>query len=66
MRVKFGNHIDLCKRVTHSEGSHLLLVTTIYNDLYTIDCFSYEMATELHDKVLVDGYIDVSNFYYSN
>lgn len=66
MRVKFGNHIDLCKRVRRSEGSHILLITTEYNELYTVDCFSYEMATELYNKVFIDGYIDVSDFYYSN
>ena len=66
MRVKFGNHIDLCKRMRHSEGSRFLLITTIYNDLYAVDCTSETMATELHNKVLVDGYIDVSNFHYSN
>jgi hypothetical protein len=66
MRVKFGNHIDLCKRVTHSEGSNILLITTVYNSLYTVDCTDEAIATELHNKVLVDGYIDVSNFYYSN
>jgi hypothetical protein len=66
MRVKFGNHIDLCKRVTHPVGSNLLLITTVYNSIYTVDCISDTMATELHNKVLVDGYIDVSDFYYSN
>lgn len=66
MRVKFGNHIDLCKRVTHSEGSSLLLITTTYNSLYTVECVNESIATALHDKVLIDGYIDVSNFEYSN
>lgn len=66
MRVKFDNHIDLCKRVTHSERSHLLLITTVYDELYTVDCTSDVMATELYNKVLTDGYIDVSHFYYNN
>ena len=66
MRVKFGNHIDLCKRVTHSEGSSLLLISTVHNSLYTVECEDEEIAEGLYWKMLVDGYIDVSNFEYSN
>ena len=66
MRVRFGNHIDLCQRVTHSEGSRLLLITTVYDSLYTVDCINNETATGLYNKVLVDGYIDVSELRYSN
>ena len=65
MRVKFGNHIDWCRRITHSYGSGLLLITTDHS-LYTVDCTDDAIAAELHNKILVDGYIDVSNFYYSN
>ena len=66
MRVKFGNHIDLCKRISHSEGSSLLLITTIYDSLYIVDCKDESVARNLHNKALIDGYIDVSDYYYSN
>lgn len=66
MRVKFGNHIDLCKRITHSDGSKLLLITTINNSLYTVNCEYVSVARNLHNKALIDGYIDVSDYDYSN
>lgn len=66
MRVRFGNHIDLCNRVTHTDGSKFLLITTVYNATYIVDCVSNEIATELYNKVLVNGYIDVSEFSYNN
>ncbi len=65
MRVKFGNHIDSCKRVTHSEGSDILLITTS-NSLYVVDCITEVYAAELFNQVLTDGYIDVSHLNYSN
>lgn len=64
MRIKFGNHIDLCKRVTCS--GNLLLITTVYNDLYTVDCESESTASRLYEEVLFKGYLDVSEFEYSN
>lgn len=66
MRVKFGNHIDLCKSIRQLGGSHLLLITTMFNDVYTVDCGGRETATQMINKALVDGYIDVSDFGYSN
>ena len=66
MRVKFGNHIDLCKRIRHSDNSALLLITTIYDTIYTVNCGSYRAALELYHKAFVDGFIDVSNLQYSN
>lgn len=64
MRVKFDNHIELCRRITHSEGSKLLLITTTYNSIYTVDCITNEKATELYNKAYFEGYIDISKFYY--
>lgn len=65
MRVKFDNHIDLCKRVRHSKGSNLLLITNA-NSVYVVDCITEAYAKELFDKMLTDGYIDVSHLDYSN
>lgn len=65
MRVKFGNHVDWCRRAHHSYGSGLLLITTDHS-LYTVDCGDDATAEDLHNKILVDGYIDVSNFDYNN
>lgn len=65
MRVKFGNHIDSCDRVTHSEGSNLLLITT-KNSLYVVDCVTEAYATELFNRALINGYIDVAHLNYSN
>ena len=66
MRVKFGRRINLCKRVTHTPDSSLLLITTMYDGLYTVDCGSVKTAEVLFSQVLINGYIDVSDFEYSN
>jgi len=65
VRVKFGNHIDECSRVRHSDNSNLLLITT-GNSVYAVNCGTKETAAELLQKVLTDGYIDVSHLQYSN
>lgn len=65
MRVKFGNHVDLCYRVTHSEGSKVLLITN-RNSVYTVNIGNVEKAEELFNQALVDGYLDVSDYEYSN
>jgi hypothetical protein len=49
MRVKFGNHVDLCDRVTHSVDSEWLLITD-GNCVYTVLIGSVEKAEELFDK----------------
>ena len=65
MRVKFGNHIDLCDRVTHSEGSKILLITN-RKSVYTVNIRNVEKAEELFNQALVYGYLDVSDYEYSN
>lgn len=65
MRIKFGNHIDLCDRVTHLEGSKILLITN-RNSVYTVNIGNVGKAEELFNQALVDGYLDVSDYEYSN
>lgn len=65
MRARFGNHIELCTRVRHTEGSKLLLISTS-NGVYVVDCADVVVAENLLNKALIDGYIDVSCFDYSN
>ena len=65
MRVKFDNHIDLCKRIRHPDDSNLLIITTM-NDVYTVECNDNWHAKELFDLALADGYINVSHLKYSN
>lgn len=65
MRIKFGNHVDLCKRVSYSEGN-FLIVTTMYDQVYTINCGNKVIASRLYEEILVEGYLDVSEFEYSN
>jgi hypothetical protein len=66
MRVKFGHHIDECKRVTHRENSDMLIITTVFDALYTVCANSKEEANEAYVKLLVEGYFDASNCEYSN
>ena len=65
MRVRFGKSIYLCTKVTHSEGSKLLLITNS-NGVYTIDMLTSEKAEEAFNSLLIDGYYDVSDYDYSN
>lgn len=65
MRVKFGNHIDLCKRVSYSGGT-ILVITTTYNSIYSVECGNKSIASKMYEQALVDGCLDVSEFEYSN
>ena len=66
MRVKFGECIYLCRKIEYTAGHGLLFITTIYNHVYTVDCFKDYVAATLYNKALVNGYIDVSIFAYSH
>lgn len=66
IRIRFGNHIDLCKRVSYSGAGTLLVITTIYNSVYTIDCKNESIALKSYEEILTNGYLDVSEFEYSN
>ena len=65
IRIRFGNRIDLCKRVSYSGGT-LLIITNIYNSVYTVNCKSESTASKLYEEILTNGYLDVSEFEYSN
>ena len=65
MRVKFGDHVDLCKRVSYSGGS-MLIITTVYNAVYTVECRDKAVAARLYENVLEYGFINVSEFEYTN
>ena len=66
MRVKFGSRIKLCKVATHSENSSLLILTTNDNEVYTVDMLTPENAEKNFNKLLQFGYLDVSEYEYSN
>lgn len=65
MRVRFGKNIYLCTKITHSEGSKLLLITN-NNGVYTIDMLTAEKAEDAYNSLLINGYYDVSEYKYSN
>lgn len=65
MRIKFRNHIDLCKSVSY-DGGRLLIITTMYNNVYTVDCKNESIASKLYEEALIRGYLDVSKYEYSN
>lgn len=65
MRVRFGNHIDLCKRISYS-GATILIITTIYNSVYAVNCENESTASKLYEESFKNGYLDVSEFEYSN
>lgn len=65
IRIRFGNHIDLCKRVSCS-GDIFLIITTIYNSVYTVNCKNESTASKSYEEILTNGYLDVSEFEYSN
>ena len=66
IRIRFGHHTDLCKRVSYSGTGTLLVITTIYNSVYTVDCKNESTASKSYEEVLTNGYLDVSEFEYSN
>ncbi len=63
MRVRFGDHIDLCQRVTYN-NSFFIFVTNVYGKVYTVDCKNEITASKLYEEVLINGYLDVSEFDY--
>lgn len=65
IRIRFGNHIDLCKRVSYSGGT-ILIITNICNSMYTVNCKNKSIASKLYKEILTNGYLDVSEFEYSN
>ncbi len=65
MRVKFGKRIYFCTVITHTEGSKLLLFTTP-NGVYTVDALNCNQAENIYNKILIDGYCDLSGYEYSN
>lgn len=66
MRVRFNNRIFLCSMVSHSKGSKLLNITTIFNSVYTVDMITCEQAEIAYNDLLINGYFDVSGYEYSN
>jgi len=65
VRVKFNNRIYLCTKVTHTPNSKLLLFTTS-NGVYTADMKTLENANTYYKDILINGYLDVSDFEYCN
>ena len=65
MRVKFNDHIYLCAKVTHTPNSKLLLFITS-NGVYTVDMKTSENAKTYYENILINGYLNVSDFEYSN
>lgn len=65
MRVQFINKIYFCTKVTHREGSNIILFTNS-NGVYVVDIKDGAKADELYNQVLTLGYCDVSSYEYSN
>lgn len=64
IRIRFGHHTDLCKRVSYSGSGTFLVITTICNSVYTVDCKNESTASKSYEEVLTNGYLDVSEFEY--
>lgn len=58
MRVKFKDGIELCRKVKRKK--QMLAIITTRDKLRYIDCKTAEKADELYEKILVNGFIDVS------
>lgn len=65
MRIKFGNKIFLCTKVSHPQGGDLLIITTP-NSIYTVKTSSCKEAEFILNNLLINGYYDVSEYEYSN
>lgn len=68
MRVKFGNRIKLAKRITHTENTDTFLVTTFFDkEIYVVNTNMPQEETErMWEQIFTLGYVDFSNFEYSN
>ena len=61
MRVKFGDHIDECTRVTNPKGSATLIFES-NNGTCTVDFTHEEYAKDCIKRILVNGYVDLSRY----
>lgn len=66
MRVRFKDRIEIAKRITYRNGSTHLIIVTLYDTLYAVECGSVEVASMLYEEALTNGYIDVSECSYSD
>lgn len=65
MRVKIGLCIYSVIFASHRPGTNIINVNTS-NGLYTVVFPSSKIADEAHDTLLKNGWIDVSDYDYSN
>ena len=65
MRVKFKDHIDECMRVTYQKGSSILVFES-ENENITVNFSEENYAKEALNKLLVDGYLDLSYRSYNH
>jgi len=65
MRVKFGNSIYLCTKVSHTPNSKILLFTTS-NGVYSVDMKNSINSLSYYYEILTEGYCDLSEYEYSN
>lgn len=66
MRVRFKDRIEIAKRITYRNGSTHLLIVTLYDTLYAVECGSVEVALRLYEESFENRYIDVSECNYSD
>lgn len=64
MRVRIGDHIDLCRQIRHIYQDEYLYVVTTSGETYNVNCRTHENAVELYVKALIDGYVDLTIYTY--
>ena len=63
MRIKFGDSIRLCSKITLSGK---LLFITNSNGVYTVDADTEDNAKYIYKTILERGYFDLYGYDYSN
>lgn len=68
MRVKFGNKIYESDQIIYPAGIGKVLYVSYPKGSYEVTCNSEELANELFDKVLTNGYVDfnIEGIKYNN
>ena len=63
MRVKFGNKIYESEQIIYPGGVGNILYVSYPKGSYEVTCSNDELAKELFDRALTDGYVDFNSQY---
>ena len=67
MRVKIGNRVlEIYQATVPGSKDRIIMLNTYRNEIYSVDCESVQGALFVLNKLLTEGYYDMSKFDYNN